>query len=175
MRRFEQSFWSVDMSYSESFRASMVKRLLDPRGSSATALSAEVGVSQATLSRWLKQYGENKAVSKARRADDWTAAQRLEAIVKTQGMAEDELGACLRSSGLHSSDLEQWRKDILDTLTPRGRGRPKKDPEVLELRKSNKQLSKELNRKDKALAEASALLVLQKKAQLIWGVKEDDK
>jgi len=35
-------------------------------------------------------------------------------------------------------------------------------------------LKKELRRKDKALAETAALLVLQKKVRAIWGNDEDD-
>jgi transposase len=37
-----------------------------------------------------------------------------------------------------------------------------------------RELEKELRRKDKALAEAAALLVLQKKVQAIWGDADDD-
>ncbi|MEI2420412.1 hypothetical protein V6O07_09065 [Arthrospira platensis SPKY2] len=35
------------------------------------------------------------------------------------------------------------------------------------------ELEREVRRKDKALAETAALLVLQKKLQAIWGDKED--
>jgi hypothetical protein len=41
------------------------------------------------------------------------------------------------------------------------------------LKEENKQLSKELRRKDKALAEAAALLVLKKKVDEYWDLKED--
>jgi hypothetical protein len=46
--------------------------------------------------------------------------------------------------------------------------------ELKTLRQENRNLKKDLNRKDKALAETSALLVLKKKADLIWGDLEDD-
>jgi len=42
------------------------------------------------------------------------------------------------------------------------------------MKAKNKKLESELRRKDKALAEASALLILKKKANLIWGESEDD-
>ncbi len=37
-----------------------------------------------------------------------------------------------------------------------------------------RELERQLRRKDKALAEAAALLVLQKKAQALWGDADDD-
>lgn len=46
--------------------------------------------------------------------------------------------------------------------------------ELQHARKKTHQLEKELRRKEKALAEVAALLVLQKKAQAIWGDGEDD-
>lgn len=41
-------------------------------------------------------------------------------------------------------------------------------------KKRIRQLEKDLQRKEKALAEAAALLILRKKAQAIWGDKEED-
>ena len=43
-----------------------------------------------------------------------------------------------------------------------------------QLKNENKALKKELRRKEKALAEAAALLILQKKANRLWGYDEDD-
>ena len=45
--------------------------------------------------------------------------------------------------------------------------------EIKNLKHENKVLKKELNRKEKALAETAALLVLQKKVHEIWGSDED--
>ena len=50
----------------------------------------------------------------------------------------------------------------------------KQASELKKLKGEIKRLNRELDRKEKALAEASALLVLKKKADLIWGVKKDD-
>lgn len=46
--------------------------------------------------------------------------------------------------------------------------------ELKEAEKKNKQLARELDRKEKALAEAAALLVLRKKAEAIWGEPEEE-
>ena len=50
----------------------------------------------------------------------------------------------------------------------------KLDPELVELRNKEKELSQDLRRKDRAFAEMSARIVLLKKSRLIWGDGEDD-
>jgi transposase len=161
--------------YSEVVKESMVRKLTSPGGPSAVQLSKEVGIAHQTLSRWVKEYGNLSPMGKKRkRAEDWSAEKKFEAIVEAQSLEGQELGEYLRRQGLHSADLERWKAEILEGLKPKGRGRPRKDPEIFELRKREKALKGELRRKEKALAEASALLVLKKKAELIWGVREDE-
>ena len=179
------------MRYSEAFKAKMVQRMSSPDGVSAYALSEDVGVHQTTLSRWLLEAGRVESVSKrkkqprktkpstgtessGRRPDDWTPAEKLEAVMEAAGLPEDELGEFLRRKGLHEEQLEQWREQVkkagLESLGDTGRRGGRASPEAKRLR----ELEKELRRKDKALAEASALLVLKKKAQAIWGDEDDD-
>ena len=112
-------------------------------------------------------------MSSKSQAKEWSPEEKFEAVIKAAQLAEVELGEYLRRAGLHSSDLAQWRKDVLGALAEQSRGRPKLPAELVELRKRNEQLEQDLRRKEKALAEASALLVLKKKAELIWGVRED--
>lgn len=88
----------------------------------------------------------------------WTADAKLKAIIDTAGLAETELGLYLRREGLYSTQIAEWRAEILAhfAATPT----PKKDARDETIR----QLEREILRKDKALAEASALLILQKKS-----------
>jgi transposase len=178
------------MAYSEAFKAKMVQRMSGPDGMSAWSLARDVGVHQSTLSRWLRDAGRVAPVSKrkkskqrrgdgtgsatgaGRRPDDWTAAEKLEAVMEAARLSDDELGEFLRRKGLHQAQLEQWREQVLESLgdAPRRRGRQAPSPEAKRVR----ELEKELRRKDKALAEAAALLVLKKKAQAIWGDEDDD-
>ena len=84
-------------------------------------------------------------------------------------MNEHELGEYCRTKGILASDLNRWEEEITE---------PVKDltaSERMSFIRENKKLSKELERKDKALAEAAALLLLSKKAEAIWGVKEEEK
>jgi len=160
------------MVYSEEFKKSQVKRMSGAHGISANALSAEIGVSQGTLSRWLRRYGSENGMGKKKKA--FEAEEKLKIVLETASMSEEELGEYLRKYGLHSAELERWREEALSGLKTEKRGRPKVDPEVKELREERKSLKRELQKKEKALAEASALLVMKKKAELIWEAEEDD-
>ena len=108
-----------------------------------------------------------------KRPKDWTAEDKLKAVLEAASLTEEELGAFLRRQGLHETHLRQWRSQMLEGLHGPSPGKRKaagKSPEAKKIR----QLERELNRKEKALAEAAALLVLKKKAQAIWGDEDDD-
>jgi cell division septum initiation protein DivIVA len=83
-------------------------------------------------------------------------------------MDEPSINALCRKNGLYPHHVQQWKTDLVSHQ------RPKNQLETKILRQENKALKKELNRKDKALAETAALLVLQKKVNAIWGTGEDN-
>jgi transposase-like protein len=151
----------------------MVRRMTGPNALSACALARESGISQQTLSRWLRRAGSVPSMSEsndpaARRPQDWSADEILSVITEAAALDDDELGVFLRRKGLHESHLEQWRARILAGLQAPAR-RKGRSPEA----KRIQELEQELRRKDKALAEAAALLVLQKKVRAIWGDEDD--
>ena len=167
-------------SYSKGFRARMVQRMAGPEGLSASKLAEEVGVHQTTLSRWVRECsGEEKRERRVERVkstqvrerrsvrpDDVPAAEKFRLVMEASALSEDELGAFLRRNGLHEAQLEEWRQKVeegaLGALAKRRRG---KSPEAKRLQV----LERELNRKDKALAEVTALLALKKKLEMLWG------
>ena len=111
-------------------------------------------------------------MKKSKKIESLTPEKKLDVVIKAASMSEQELGEFLRSNGLHSSDLETMRKECLPVSN--SKGRPRLDPEVTELRKQNKTLLKDLKRKDAALAEYSARVILLKKSHEIWGTDEGD-
>jgi transposase len=169
-----------DMQYSEGFKARMIQKMLDPAPMSGCALSRETGVPQGTLSRWLRRArrvgGMNETSESPasdgkpprRRPQDWSAAEKLDAVLQASSLSNEDLGAFLRSKGLHDADLHAWRKTVLTALGGRQRKSRRPSKETKKIR----QLESELNRKEKALAEAAALLILKKKVQSIWGDEE---
>jgi len=164
--------------YSEAFKSKMVQRLTGPRAMSASALAAEVGIHQPTLSRWLRAAGgtvgemskkptpKSSEVTKPRRAEDWSAEERLRVVLEAASLSDEQLGAFLRREGLHEATLREWRGAALEAL-----GTPKVSRTDT---RRVRELERQLRRKDKALAEAAALLMLQKKVQAIWGDEDDD-
>ena len=159
-------------SYTEPFKQEMVKRLAVPGALSATRLSKEVGVSNVTLSKWVRQYGRSSSQAMpGKTPKSWSAEEKLKAVTETAEMGDGQVGEYLRKEGLHSYHLVQWKKEVMDALIDSAKPKAK-GTERAELKKRIKELERDLRRKDRALAETTALLVLQKKAQLIWGAKE---
>ena len=171
--------------YSSGFRSKMVQRLSGPGRESASALSKAVGVPQATLSRWLREAGSvaimnerrkdtsssEPRVKEGKRPEDWTVEEKLKVVAEAVGLDGAELGVLLRREGLHEAQLAEWRTAFLGALERPGR---KKAPSVSQERKQIRKLERELRRKDKALAETAALLVLQGKVRALWGDEGND-
>lgn len=153
--------------YSEAFKAQMVRKLLPPGAVSAHVLAAETGLWQATLSRWLKEAGTVGVMDKP--AKKWTAAEKLRVVVEASKLSNNDLGEFLRREGLHEVQLKGWRAAAEAGLVDAPKLN-KRSPDA----KRIQQLEWEVRRKDKALAEAAALLILKKKAEAIWGAMDDD-
>ncbi len=52
-----------------------------------------------------------------KRPQNWTAEEKLKAIIAYGGKNEEERGQYLRSQGLYSVDIERWREEILESLS----------------------------------------------------------
>ena len=159
--------------YTTTFKEAMVKKLTIPGASSVTALAREVGIHQTTLSRWVREYamgvGEGEGM-KGKRPQEWSAAEKLEVVIEAGKLDEENLGRYLREKGLHTVHLQQWKQEILEAMEGKRRN-GKSDPRDKRIR----ELERELRRKESALAEAAALLVLKKKAHDIWGDREGER
>lgn len=162
------------MDYSESFKENAVKKLLLPGSGGLSATAKKLNIPPTTLFGWKKKYANNSIMNgkKDKSTNQWSAEEKLEAVIKTASMSENEFGEYLRANGLHSSDLEAFKKELISSIP--AKGRPKLDPEIVELRKANKQLERDLKRQTTALAEQSARIILLKKSHEIWGVEEDE-
>lgn len=170
--------------YSERFRARMVEKMTGPKALTGVELAAETGVPQPTLSRWLRE-ATTLRKKMAKRQDDEdqmleaadapavperSPEEKLSLVIESAGVAESETGEWLRRKGVHAAQLQEWREAALSGFKTKTEQRKDKATDARHIR----QLERELVRKDKALAEAAALLVLQKKVQEIWGDADDD-
>lgn len=166
--------------YSPEFRANAVSQIGKP-GQSVANLATELEVDPSLLSRWRKEAGIRSPMPKqktgptmepARRPQDWTSEQKLAVVLDAQGLAEEQLGGFLRQRGLHLATLGDWRATVLRGAKAELSGRSDKQPDASA--KRIRELERELARKDKALAETAALLVLQKKFRALMEAEDDD-
>ncbi len=146
----------------------MVQRLAVPSAVSTQTLAEEVGVAQTTLSKWLRQassidQNNSQKVNTymPKRPQDWTTEKKFQTVIEAASLSDEELGELLRRKGIHEAQLNEWHPLMIESLSPHGKSKSKNKPSET---KKIKQLEKEVQRKDKALAEASALLVLKKKS-----------
>ena len=174
------------MQYTDMFKNAMIQKLTGPEAISASALSKRVDVPQPTLSKWLRmagvgslsdypntarEYTKMTKLKDSRRPADWSAEDKLKVVMEAASLDDEQIGEFLRKKGLHQTHLEQWRLQMLDGLQ-NGFSKKKTRQKKTEAKRI-RSLEKELRRKDKALAETAALLVLKKKVQEIWGDEDD--
>ena len=143
-------------------------RLLPPESATVEAVAREIGVGVATLERW-----RSGALSRPARERAWTAAARFEAVLMTAALDEAGKSAWCRERGVYPQELEQWRESATQALAEPEeiRASPR---ETKADRRRIKELERELRRKDKALAETAALLVLSKKLEAIFQRDKDE-
>jgi transposase len=172
------------MEYPDAVKARMVRRMVGPNAVSATTLESETGIPQPTLSRWLRAAATLKGVSTTKsppppsppaadappkRPQDWTALERAQAVLEASALSDEQLGEYLRRNGLHREHLQEWRAALEQALA-RQPARASRTSDA----KRIKELEREVARKDKALAETTALLVLKKKVATLLGDEDDD-
>ena len=152
--------------YGEAFKNRAVARLLLPESANVGEVSREIGVLVQTLERWREDVQTRPARGRA-----WSATARLEAVITAAALDETGKSAWCREHGVFPAELERWRTSATTALT---------DPEEVRAspqatradKKRIKELERELLRKDRALAETAALLVLSKKVAAIFNKGE---
>ena len=145
--------------YGQTFKDRAVARLLPPESAAIDLIAREVGIGAGTLERWREE-----ARSRPARGRAWTAAGRLEAVVTTAAMNEADKSAWCRSHGAYPEELAKWRASATTALAAPEELRA--SPQATRQdRKRIKELERDFLRKDSALTETAAMLVLSKKVQ----------
>ena len=136
--------------------------MLPPESATLEVVAREVGIGAGTLARWREGLQSRPARGRA-----WTAAARLEAVITTAAMAEAGKSAWCREHGVYPAELDKWRASAIAALSEPEEERA--SPQATRQdRKRIKELERDLLRKDRALAETAALLVLSKKVGAIF-------
>lgn len=157
--------------YSIERKAAVLKKLLPPNNRSVPEVSDEERISQATLYNWLKHAREEGVAvpGSGKQAQDWSAHAKFAVVVETAGFNEAELSEYCRSKGLYPEQIKAWKQAMLEGTESATKQHEQARIETKQDKQKIKQLEQELRRKEKALAEAAALLVLRKKLNALWG------
>jgi transposase len=163
------------MHHSPELKEAILRRLLPPNNESITKVSREEGIPQGTLTRWKNEAkAQGIAAPTGENAETWSTQDKFLIVVETASMNESDLAEYARKKGLYVEQIKAWRDACVNANGGVAREAANLHHELKESQKARKKLEKEIQRKDKALAEAAALLVLSKKANAIWGDPEDD-
>jgi len=164
------------MGYPTERKEAILKKMLPPNNKTIPEISKEEGICEGTLYNWRKAArAEGRLMPDGDRTPrGWCAADKFAAVVATAAMNESELSVYCRERGLYTEQISVWR-EACEQANDWDRNQNKR---LKEIRKTDekriKELERDLHRKEKALAETAALLVLRKKAQAIWGDAEEE-
>lgn len=164
------------MKYSAERREAILKKMMPPENRTIPEIAKEEGVPTATLYSW-----RNKARNEGRLMPDgdvspsgWSSRDKFTAVLETASLNEAELAEYCRSRGLYPEQIKEWRGACEQANDWQASQEKKLKEELKGHRRKQAKLETELARKDKALAEAAALLILKKKVQNLWGDLEDE-
>lgn len=171
--------------FTQSFEMQAVEKALNrAAGTGLQEIAEGLGVGYSTLSRWIStatrhevepvltdELASRMSLTKEKRPQDWRVEDRLEMVIACSTLDDEAMSERCRAQGLYPHHVKQWRCDFISGAQVNATAKPQAASN--RLRQEIKDLKKELNRKDKALAETAALLVLQKKVNALWGNDAD--
>jgi transposase-like protein len=173
--------------FTQSFKLQAVQKAFSRDSHiSVREIAASMNVGHSTLDRWMISAKNNELAAPTeeeltnlndmineKRPQDWSLEEKLEMIITCASLNEEKISELCREKGIFPHHVQQWKKSFTKgTVGSQSKSRLSSETKVL--RHENKKLQKDLNRKNKALAETAALLVLQKKVNTLWGSSEDD-
>ena len=162
--------------YSIEFKEAAIKKMMPPNAVTVRKVSLETGVSDVTLYHWRNQY-RNRGVAVPGNdinPEKWGAKDKLAVVIETAAFNELELGEYCRKKGLYPEQVQRWKEAALKGYERDEQLQHQQASSRREDKRKIRKLESELRRKEKALAETAALLVLRKKARAIWGEEEDE-
>ena len=155
--------------YSEAFIEQALIKVFSRGSRTIKDVADELQIHIYTLKHWMKRNSvpKRQAIPTTdKRPADWTPAEKLNALQETHALSDEALNVWCREKGLFAHHLTAWKEDFCAPKVPIPAS------QMRTLKDENSSLKKEIQRKDKALAEAAALLVLQKKFRALWEDEE---
>ena|SRR5690606_11025789 len=157
--------------FTTEFRQNAVRKaLMRSPDIKLKSMAEDLNIGYSTLQKWIRLSKLNQLnpltssseiampVTKEQRPSDWSNQDKLELLIKCGSLDNEAVSQVCREHGIYPHHLDEWKKEF---TTPK-----ENKSDLPRLKRELKALKKELNRKDKALSETAALLVLQKKSKI---------
>jgi len=166
----------VLMHYSKKRKETVLKKMMPPNNKSIPQISREEGIPESTLYTWRTKAREAGVLLPAgsNTPAGWSSKDKFFAVLETASLSEAEISIYCRKKGLYPEQIQNWKAACEKANDWDKYSSQQFEHAVKKEKQKNKQLARELYRKEKALAETAALLVLRKKAQAIWGTGEEE-
>ena len=148
------------MKYSDEFKEKILTKIFN--GVSIAKISKDTQIPLTTIYSW-----KIKKNIKTDSPSNFPLAKKYKLLLDSKIFNDDNIGQWLRENGIHSDHLKLWDTEVADAMTNN-----KYKDENRALKEKLRKAEREINKKDKALAEAAALLVLKKKYQYLWEDEE---
>jgi transposase-like protein len=148
-----------------------IQQMMPPLNRAIVELAKTTGITTVTLRTWQKIARAEGGIvpGDGKRSDQWSSADKFRIVLETAPLSQVELSAYCRTKGVYPEQVAQWRvlcEQANVPVTAKAAGIPKADAKQAQ---RIRELERTLKEKDAALAEAGALLILEKKAEAIWG------
>ncbi len=160
------------MGYPNERKEAVLKKMLPPNNQTVKAIAKAEGISEATLYNWRKAARESGRLmpdGDSTTPNGWCSADKFAAVVETAALNEAALSEYCRQRGLYPEQISQWREACEQANDWHRQQHQQLKAARQADQKRLQALERELTKKEKALAETAALLVLSKKAEAIWG------
>jgi transposase-like protein len=156
--------------FSDEQKQMWVKKFLTRGSVPIEVFCRQNALSSTAIYKWVAIWGRTPDMKPlARSPQHWTPEEKFKAVMAFDALEPEEQGAYLRREGVHADHIDMWREKMTKSLALESHD---KRSERGELVYKILDLEKELARKEKALAEAAAIIILKKKADLLWGAEE---
>jgi transposase len=170
----------MSTKFNQSFKSESVKKVLSrSKHTTVGQVAAALGVAKSSLYRWVENAKDQElearplqvnGIEQEKSPNDWSLEERFDIVIRCDSLSLEQVNTACRESGIYPHHLEQWKNNFLIGAAPKMTAEERAERKIL--KQENDALRRELRRKEKALAEVAALLILQKKNQKIWEREE---
>ena len=162
--------------YTQELKDAVLVRMMPPNNESVKSISKDTGVSEQSLYKWRKKarIDGNATPGNGQPSELWSSEDKFLIVLETYAMNETDLAEYCRKKGLYKEQIDAWRSVCLNANTGELNQTKRLSQELKDEKRRMSVIEKDLRIKEKALAEAAALLLLRKKARAIWGDHEDE-